>query len=294
ASHQRNSAGNDLGTIGVALSWSDEFKCDPTAAPYYELAGISEALQDTNISQATYFVGAERRRQILESQYPFPEMRDGRLSGLILIYTFSRDMVRHLAGEVPCVSIIHPHLDLGVDCIDNDYISSVGTLVHRLHGLGHRRIGFLSGSQPTSWTYPRFAGYMRALDQLSLPRDTNIEINLAGPRLDVEAQADAVAQHVRRGVTAWVCADDYIGYDLYPELTARGLRVPQDVSLAGFSGLEPEHGCPRLTSVRPPFEQMGAAAVRQLINRIKHPEMPASHVQFGCEFIEGETIGPPP
>lgn len=289
------SSSEQLATVGVAIYWPKEAKRDPTAASYYMLAGISEMIQNTNISQANYFVTPERCEQIVESQYRFPEMQNGKLSGLVLIYNFPRDVVRHLSSEVPCVSIVHSHLNLGVDCIDNDHAEGINVLVNHLHGLGHRRIGFISGLKRWSWIFPRFAGYMQALNQLGLPRDTDIEINVAGPSLDAETQADVVAEHVRNGVTAWVCADDYIAYDLYPLLIARGLRVPQDVSLVGFSGLvPPRDNYPKLTSVHPPFEQMGVAAGRRLLNRIKRPNEPVRHVQFGCEFVEGETTAPPP
>ncbi|MCD4826087.1 MAG: substrate-binding domain-containing protein, partial [Phycisphaerae bacterium] len=84
-----------------------------------------------------------------------------------------------------------------------------------------------------------------------------------------------------------------VGYELYPLLQKRGLRIPQDVSIAGFTGLVPPQGCSQLTSVRAPFERMGAAAVQRLFNRLSQPDESAYHIQFGCEFVKGETTGPP-
>ena len=52
----------------------------------------------------------------------------------------------------------------------------------------------------------------------------------------IEHAADYVARRVRDGVTAWMCASDHAGYQLYQKLEKRGLRIPQDVSLTGFDG----------------------------------------------------------
>ena len=282
-----------LVSIGAMVCWSEEIKRNPSAAAYHMLAGISAAAYKMNVTPATHFVSPEQCRQLTDPQHQFPALHAGVLSGLVLIYDFPREIVRAFASRLPCVTLVHPHVDLGADCIDNDHVDGIGRVVDRLYRLGHRRIGFLSNLSGGSWLFPRFAGYMQALKRLELPRDPSIALNVFDSTLDEESQADAIVDHLRRGVTAWVCAGDEIGYNLHRRLTERGLRVPQDVSITGFDGVAPPQGCPKLTTVHQPFEQMGAAAVRRLLHRIKRPDEPVCHIQFGCEFVEGETTGPP-
>lgn len=291
---QNASSSRKLISVGVLVCWSDGIESMRSRAAYHMLAGMSEAAVRMNVSLDTQFVPPERCHQITDPQNQFLTMRADTLSGLILMYGFPVEAVRDLAGIMPCVNLVHPHLDLGVDCIDNDHVGGMEMVVNHLHGLGHRKIGFLAKPNSRAWVFRRFAGYMQAMERLGLDRDSSIAINIFNPDFDNEAVADAIVEHRRNGVTAWVCADDYIGYDLFPLLIERGLRVPQDVSITGFSGLEPPHpNYPRLTSVHPPFGRMGAAAVRQLLNRIKHSRDPACHLQFGCEFVKGETTTPP-
>src|SRR5204862_399489 len=76
-----------------------------------------------------------------------------------------------------------------------------------------------------------------------------------------DAQADAVAGRITRGVTAWLCSVDTVGYQLRQNLVRRGLRVPRDVSITGYDADEPMFGLPSLTSVRVPFIEMGACAM---------------------------------
>ena len=293
--HESESDTKKLITFGVGVCWSRETAQDVSTAAYHMLAGISEATARMGISMDTRFVPKESFRETAEPQYYFPAMRTGMLSGLLLIYPFPREIVRGFAKQLPCVTVVHSYLDLGADCIDNDHAEGTRMLVDHLYSLGHRRIGFLSLPMlaDQSWLFNRFAGYMRALSQLGLDRDSSIEFNVYRPNLDADKLADAVVEHTRRGVTAWVCTDDSVGYELCPLLQKRGLRIPQDVSITGFSGLASPQGCLQLTTVRPPFERMGAAAVQRLFNRLSQPNESPYHIQFGCEFVEGETTGPP-
>ncbi|MCD4825271.1 MAG: LacI family transcriptional regulator [Phycisphaerae bacterium] len=282
-----------LVTLGVLVRWSEDARQDASVAAYHMLGGISAAAAKENVVLATHFMPMESYQQISDLQSQFPALQAGILSGLILIYDWPHEIVRDLANVQPCVTLVNSHLDIGVDCIGNDHSEGVGMIVKHLHSLGHRQFGFLSTARGESWLFPRFAGYMRALKRFGIPRNPSAELNILEPYLDKNGLADAVMEHLRQGVTAWVCADDGLAYDLYSRLTARGLRVPEDISISGFSGLTPpREGCPRVTSAHPPFEQIGAAGVRQLLNRIKHPDEPTSHVQYACEFIEGETTGP--
>ncbi|MCD4823180.1 MAG: LacI family transcriptional regulator [Phycisphaerae bacterium] len=284
-----------LMSIGVLVAWPKEVSPNPSVAAYNMLSGVSEAVEDMGVTMATHFGGPDRYDRIADIERLFPAIGAGTLSGMVFVYGFPRGVIQKFARLLPCVTLHHAHLDIGADCVGNDQAGGMGMVVEHLYRLGHRRIGFVAEPEYRAWLSPRFSGYMEAMERLGLVCDPSITINVFEKNLDVEARADAVAEHSRRGVTAWVCADDIIGYDLYPRLTARGLRIPRDISLAGFSGLVPPHGdFPRLTSVHPPFERMGNVGVQQLLHRIQHPDEPVRFTQFACEFVEGETTGPPP
>ena len=279
-------------TVGVLISWPKKAPHDPSIAAYHMLSGISEAVEDMGITMATHFGGQGRYDRIADIERLFPAIGAGTLSGMIFVYGFPREVIQNFASLLPCVTLHHAHLDLGVDCVGNDQAGGMAVIVEHLHRLGHRRIGFVAEPAYRPWLSPRFSGYMEAMGRLGLVCDPSVAINVFEKKLDADLRADAVVEHSRRGVTAWVCADDVIGYDLYPRLTARGLRIPKDISLAGFSGLVAPHGgFPRLTSVHPPFERMGGVGVQQLLHRIQHPDEPVRFIQFACEFVEGETTG---
>ena len=282
-------------SIGMVVCWSQDAERDPAQAAYRELISIGAAAEKNNVSVVTHFAPPEQCHRIIDPGYQFPAFRAGILSGLILVYGFPRSVVHNLTRRMPCVSIGHSYLNLGADCVGDDQNEGVGMLADYLYQLGHRRIGFLSMSGGKSWLFDRFAGYQWAMKRLNLDSDPSIMINVLGNDVDEEeALAGVILEHIRRGVTAWICVSDPAAYNLYRRLKAYGLEIPRDVSIVGFDGTAPPEDCPQITTVRHPYEQMAAAAVEQLLLRIENPIRPMCNSQFKCEFVEGETTAPPP
>jgi DNA-binding LacI/PurR family transcriptional regulator len=93
--------------------------------------------------------------------------------------------------------------------------------------------------------------------------------------------------------TAIVCQSDLLGGGVVLAARELGLRVPQDVSVAGFDGLDLPWLLPDvLTSVRQPLAEKGRAAGREAV-RLLGGEEPAQ-LELPVELVVGTTTGPPP
>lgn len=265
-----------------------------TEVSTHVVAGMSEAARRAKMSLVVHHVPDKDCGTIDDLQMQPEAMRQRMLAGVVLIHPFPPETVRRLAEQLPCVTIINPVPGARIDCVGSDQLGAIAAEMDHLYGLGHRRIGFLMVNRKGNpWNQTRFGAYVASLNRLDMQYDPSCVVGLEGYRA-IPTEIDAIIAQINRGVRAWVCVGDDIGYDLYMRLTERGLRIPRDVSITGFDSAEPPHGCPKLTSVRPPFEQIGVAAVRRLLNRIKHPSTPQVTVQYACELVEGETTGPPP
>jgi LacI family transcriptional regulator len=265
----------------------------------YILKGIRERAEVEHVTidvcyQAPVDFHPESSRQPV-----FRNMRQGDWRGVILIYPFAEKAVELISQRLCTVAVLESYNQPGIDIIDTDDASAIVALVERLAEAGHRRIGFLSWDYPIGghWVARRFSGYVEALFLQGLPFRPewvlNVEKNT--PRLSPSQTADAVARIVRAdGVTAWVCAADHQAYQLALDLPPRGLRVPEDVSITGFDGLDPAAGQKRVTSMRVPHEQIGSAAVSRLVNRLQHPTAPRRKILVEAQYVAGETIAVPP
>lgn len=227
------------------------------------------------------------------------QMRTAEWRGAVLIYPFTEGVVEMICGKIPAVGVLVSYQYPAVDVIDTDDSSAGATLVDCLVAAGHRRIGFLSWDYPIGghWVVRRFSGYVQSLyaHGMDFKPEWVLNVNQHARRLTPLEVAQTVANLIQREqVTAWVCAADHQAYPLIEQLQARGLRVPADCSIAGFDGLEPPRGLPRLTSMKVPHEHLGASALTRLINRMEHTATERRKILVEAQLVPGQTIAPPP
>ncbi len=135
--------------------------------------------------------------------------------------------------------------------------------------LGHTRIGFVKGSHGSVPGKERLQGYLSALSMNELPHDPRL---VAGDNFTHEAGLEAGAEllslpeDVRP--TAIFASSDASAIGVYEAARQLRLRVPDDISVVGFDDTSIARiATPGLTTVHQPLEDMGAAAVRTLMDR---------------------------
>ncbi len=218
--------------------------------------------------------------------------------GTILVYPFAESAVESVARRDFTVSVLEYYSSLGIDAVDTDDEEAIASLVGRLCGAGHSRIGFLSWDYPVGghWVERRFNGFARGLRArgLTLDREWVLNAGDSSEKLDAAQVAEAAGRGIKTGgITAWVCAADHQAYSLVRSLQAMGMRVPEDCSVTGFDGLGAPDGLPRVSSASVPHEHIGSSAVTRMINRILYPSSPTRKILVGAQPVPGETITPP-
>jgi len=281
--------GDRMQSVGV-LFYDDGGMPEYDTAGKGFLVGLSEAAALHNVSLVIHRFGPDSG-QILDPARQPPALRSGLLEGLVLVHRIDPDCVRALATALPTVLLTHSVQNVRADLVDSDHIGGIGKLMDHLHNLGHRRIGFVGRHRNMAYSQARFGSYSQSLCRLGLEHNNKWLINVFDD-FDFEPQADLAMNAMRSGATAFVCANDLAGYELCRRLIDRGVRVPGDVSLAGFDAMTPMHGCPALTTLRVPFTEMGATALMQVLSRIERASLPALRTLFDCQLVEGQTTGP--
>jgi LacI family transcriptional regulator len=164
-----------------------------------------------------------------------------------------------LCGRPP----IRSHPEIASATYDNP--GAMAAVVRHLAGLGHRRIAFLNMPEGMTTPIERRKGFLDGLAEAGL-REANAMIRPCG-NTEAEGEAAALALlDVAPDVTAIACATDNIAVGAYRALRKRGLRIPEDISVAGFDDV-PVVGdlTPALTTVHPPFASVGEIAVRMAL-----------------------------
>jgi len=140
-----------------------------------------------------------------------------------------------------------------------------GAAARHLLGLGHTRFGYLSGPAGNHNDRERWDGFRTALAAAGIDpcRVARFPGTFHGPS-GVDAGRRFLALEERP--TAVFCASDMMAIGFIHAVEAAGLRVPDDVSVVGFDGIEmAQYSTPALTTVSQPKDAMGRAAAEQLL-----------------------------
>jgi len=252
---------------------------------FAQLHGIRLELHYTAPHDATLDGGSYRKLDALSKRT---------WDGLILIYPFPRDVVDDLQLRFPVVSLVEQPGGASLNCVDVDHFKGIDTIMNRLVTLGHRDIGFYTRPyEPEAlWSLRRFSAYFEKLTRMGVPFEPKNVVGVyAGKSFSVEESIEAVHQRILQGVKAWVCAADHQAYDLIAALQKRGLRIPQDVSITGFDGIEKPDWAPLLTTSVIPYREIGFTGGKRLLDLMRKRFGSAQHILVASRLREGETAG---
>jgi LacI family transcriptional regulator len=151
------------------------------------------------------------------------------------------------------------------DAVLPDNFGGARALAHYLADLGHRRVGVISGPPKLTTTRDRMEGFRQGLRErgLELPDDAVVPGDFG--RDSGEAGVAALLDRCP-GLTAVFALNDQMAVGALAALRRRGIRVPEDVSLAGFDDMAIARDVtPQLTTVRVPMEEMGMRAMEMAL-----------------------------
>lgn len=162
-----------------------------------------------------------------------------------------------------------------------------------LIGLGHRRIGYVRGPSNLRTALLREEGFRDALLAAGLPVR---EEYIADGDFTFEGGSAAMNRllDLPERPTAVFAANDMEAIGCVVAAQQRGLRVPQDVSVAGMDDIQPTLFVnPPLTTVSVPMADMGAQAASLLFELVAGREVPETTIMPHSLIVRG-TTGPSP
>jgi LacI family transcriptional regulator len=172
------------------------------------------------------------------------------------------------------------------------HFAGARSMTAHLAQLGHRRIGVIAG--PHNWLAgkARLAGHTSALADVGVLHPP--ELTRAGePTVGFGHRAASELLDLPQRPTALVGFNDKTAVGALAAASERGLRVPEDLSVAGFDDIDlAQATSPMLTTVRQPLAEMGRMAVSLLIRLLDGHRLDALHIELATDLIVRGTTGP--
>ncbi|MFC0055789.1 LacI family DNA-binding transcriptional regulator [Streptomyces actinomycinicus] len=168
-----------------------------------------------------------------------------------------------------------------------------GRLVGHLARLGHRRIGLIAGLPGLSTTAERIAGFQEGLAAAGLAHDERLVVPGNSESGGAERATTALLA-LSEPPTALVTANNAMTIGTLRALRRHGRSVPDDIALCCFDDFAwADLFSPRLTAIAQPSRELGAQAVRMLLERLAEPGRPPRTVRLPCTFVHRTSCGCP-
>jgi LacI family transcriptional regulator len=282
----RNLASARTDTIGLLIPRSAAVSL---ADPF--IASMIRSLFEASAQQG-YFVMLSMLTGDMEPGFYERILRGRHFDGVIMFSSDIDDPILPLLIKDggPMVLIgRHPYF-LNVTYVDVENREGAREAVAHLIGLGHRRIGLINGQLQMEAALARRDGYKQALLEAGIGIDADLMVD--GFYSEPAAhQATLHLLDLPRPPTAVFAASDSMAMGALHAIRQRGLRVPEDIALVGYDDLAlAAYATPPLTTVHQPISEMGAQAVRVLIDQIKG-QGPASSVRLPAHLVVRESCG---
>lgn len=201
------------------------------------------------------------------------------------------EVIELMNGSIPVVTIDHIHENCSSVLSDN--VKGIQCLMEYIYERGHRKIAYIHGQPNTAVTRARLTSFFRFAEEHGL--DIPDRYILKADYLDTR-QAMIRTKELLDGKDVPTCIlypDDTALIGGMNEIRSRNLRIPEDISIAGYDGSRMSQLLnPKLTTIRQDTAAVGMQAAKKLISSIDKPKTTLTEQIFvEGKLLKGESVG---
>ena len=201
------------------------------------------------------------------------------------------DVTELMNSEIPVVTIDYVHHNC--TAVTSNNIQGMEDLVKYIYSQGHRKIAYIHGQEGSSVTRDRLASFYRTIDELGLEiPDTYVR---SADYLETKGSAKQTKEllNLEDPPTCIIYPDDTSLIGGRNVIIEMGLRIPRDISVAGYDGtMISQLLYPKLTTIRQNTEIIGSEAAIRLVGTIEKPRTTlVERVVIEGSLVPGQSVG---
>lgn len=219
------------------------------------------------------------------------------LCGILLFGSYVEVTALPLPAEMPRVLMLEP-APIAMPNVVADDFNGTRLMARHLLDLGHRRISIMVAAIEDPYSTRRLAGYKAALEEFGVAFDERLCFSVTDIQPDEnnflygEEYMNAWLKQgwADLGSTAIMATHDISAIGTIKVLTAKGYKIPRDISVVGFDGTRlSDLSTPRLTTVKVPLHDIGARAIKMILELIQGGSSPNQQIVLPVKFKPGES-----
>ncbi|OGV36684.1 MAG: hypothetical protein A2X48_16950 [Lentisphaerae bacterium GWF2_49_21] len=239
-------------------------------------------------------VNIENISRTTENGMFLPELvRQNRVDGVILAGYFSQALVDNIRRtDIPIAAINDSSERLGISCVRSNPAPAIRQLITTLAAKGHEQFAFLN----TDLNYPtvrsRHDTFVETLKGLGIDHEKRFDIT--GLSDGIDGGVDGVRKLMKHGAlpSTILCCNDWMALGAIQELQRNGIKIPDDVSIAGHDNLQfCEELEPTLTSIHRDEMEIVRKAVELVMAQIENGDRTAKDILIDGKVVWRESVG---
>jgi LacI family transcriptional regulator len=201
------------------------------------------------------------------------------------------EVLELLNSDFPVVTIDYIHHNC--TAVSSNNVQGMDQLLDYIIGMGHSRIAYIHGQMSSPVSRERVAAFYRGMEAHGIPvRDgAVVEAHYLEPEESGKYTGEFLKQ--KEPPTCILYPDDLALIGGLSAIRSRGLRIPEDISVAGYDGVSfSQIMYPKLTTIRQNTDQIGTEAASRLIGIIEKPKTALmERVVVEGILLKGESVG---
>lgn len=260
------------------------------------LNGVLKYAAELDVDVVVSSIGADMPSRTSPEQHAQRMIDYGRSGMVVVTSAFKESQLRAFQRRSLPVVVIDPMNPPGSKIVSVGATNWAGgkAATQHLVDLGHQRIAYIGGVEKSECNQARLHGYMSTL--LTEGIDVNQDYIVHGQFKPEHGTVTARKLFALEcPPTAIFAASDAIAVGVLGEARRQNLDVPRDLSLVGFDDTYlAEQAIPKLTSVSQPLQEMGAAALRSLLQQVSGKALDSRRVELATRLNVRESTGAAP
>jgi LacI family transcriptional regulator len=238
------------------------------ATPYAVqiLYGVNHAIARSNYDLIVYTNGNNHKNNTAEHERQYVSLLNGSITDGVIVVT---PTATNFATDAPVVIIDPNNESPGLPAVIATNQAGALSVMTYLTGLGHRRIGFITGRLEMVSANQRLQGYKDGLAACGIAFDEKL-VEVADYSTETALGCARSLLALDAPPTAIFASNDMSATAVYQAAQELGVRIPEELSVVGFDNIrESVYLNPPLTTVDQFLTDMGTVAVEMIVNLIK-------------------------
>lgn len=195
-------------------------------------------------------------------------------------------------GRLPVVNACEYVKDKDISSVYIDNVAAAVAAMDYLVALGHREIAFFAGPASSPICVDREQGYRLALQKAGIEPDPSLTV-VGDFSIEAGERAVDLLLSQSRPFSAVFCSNDEMAIGALRALSAKGARVPEDVSVVGFDDIRfARYTSPSLTTIAQPKNALGREAMSMMIELLNDPSVPSRKRVLSADLVVRGSTAP--